>query len=82
MSKKEYGGCARIPFSFFFDRENLRVIQICYRNRPQTFFFFYSCTMHSVVIQFFISPTNAQLICFKTLKFTLKYTVIYIFNYV
>jgi len=38
--KKEYGGCARISFSFFFDRENLNVIQICYRDRPQTYFFF------------------------------------------
>jgi hypothetical protein len=37
--KKEYGGCARISFSFFFDRDNLRVIQICYRDRPQKYFF-------------------------------------------
>ena len=27
------------------------------------------------VIHSFISPTNAQLICFKILKFTLKYTI-------
>jgi hypothetical protein len=31
--------------------------------------------MHFDVIQSFISPTNAQLICFKILKFTLKYTI-------
>jgi hypothetical protein len=31
--------------------------------------------LHSYVIQSFISPTNAQLICFKILKFTLKYTI-------
>jgi len=31
--------------------------------------------MHSDVIQSFISPTNAKLICFKILKFALKYTV-------
>jgi hypothetical protein len=31
--------------------------------------------MHSDVIQSFICPTNAQLICFKILKFTLKYTI-------
>jgi hypothetical protein len=31
--------------------------------------------MHSDVIQSFISLTNAQLICFKILKFTLKYTI-------
>jgi len=37
--KKEYGGCARISFSFYFDRENLNVIQICYRDRLQTYFF-------------------------------------------
>jgi hypothetical protein len=37
--KKEYGGCARISFSFFFDRENLRFIQICYREGPHTYFF-------------------------------------------
>jgi hypothetical protein len=36
--KKEYGGCARISFSFLFDRENLRVIQICYRGRTQKYF--------------------------------------------
>jgi hypothetical protein len=27
------------------------------------------------IIHSFISPTNAQLICFKILKFTLKYTI-------
>jgi len=31
--------------------------------------------VHSDVIQSFISPINAQLICFKILKFTLKYTI-------
>jgi len=31
--------------------------------------------VHFDVIQSFISPTNAQLICFKILKFTLKHTV-------
>ena len=36
---------------------------------------FHSCTVHSDVIQSFISPTNAQPICFKILKFTLKYTI-------
>jgi len=36
---------------------------------------FHSCTMHSDVIQSFISQTNAQPICFKILKFTLKYTL-------
>jgi hypothetical protein len=35
--------------------------------------FFHSCTVHFDVIQSFISPTNAQQICFKTLKFTLQY---------
>jgi len=35
----------------------------------------HSCAVHSHVIQSFISPTNAQLICFKILKFTLKYTI-------
>jgi len=29
----------------------------------------------SIVIQAFISPTNAQQICLKILKFTLKYTI-------
>jgi hypothetical protein len=38
-----------------------------------TFIFFHSCTVHSDVIHSFITPTNAQLICFKRLKFTLKY---------
>jgi len=28
-----------------------------------------------ISIQSFISPTNAQLICVKILKFTLKYTI-------
>ena len=36
---------------------------------------FHICTVHSDVIQSFISPTNAQLICFKILKFPLKYTI-------
>ena len=31
--------------------------------------------MHSDVIQPSISPTNSQPICFKILKFTLKYTI-------
>jgi len=35
----------------------------------------HSCTVHSDLIQSFIGPTNAQLICFKILKFTLKYTI-------
>jgi hypothetical protein len=35
---------------------------------------FHISTMHSDVIQSFINPTNAQLICYKILKFTLKYT--------
>jgi len=39
------------------------------------FFFFHSCAVHSDVIQSFISPTNAQLICFKILKLTLKCTI-------
>jgi len=34
---------------------------------------FHSCTVHFDLIQSFISPTNAKYICFKTLKFTLKY---------
>ena len=38
-------------------------------------FFFHSCTVHSDVSQSFISPTNAQPIFFKILKFTLKYTI-------
>jgi len=29
----------------------------------------------NILILSFISPTNAQLICFKVLKFTLKYTI-------
>ena len=37
-------------------------------------FKFHSCIVHSDVIHSFISPTNAQLIGFKILKFTLKYT--------
>jgi len=37
--------------------------------------FFHSCPVHSDVIHSFISPTNAQPICFKILKFTLKYTI-------
>ena len=36
---------------------------------------FHICTVHSDVIQYFISPTNAQPICFKILKFTLKNTI-------
>ena len=44
-------------------------------NKTQVVSFFYSCTVHSDVIQSFISPTNAQPICFKILKFTLKYTI-------
>jgi len=36
---------------------------------------FHSCIAHSDVIQSFISPTDAQPICFKILKFTLKYTI-------
>ena len=36
---------------------------------------FRSCTVHSGVIQSFISPTNAQPICFKILNFTSKYTI-------
>jgi len=39
-------------------------------------FFFHCCTVHFDVIQFFISPNNAQQVCFKILKFTLKYRVI------
>jgi len=31
--------------------------------------------MHSDVIQSFISPTNEQPVCFKILKYTLKYTM-------
>jgi hypothetical protein len=34
---------------------------------------FHSCTVHFDVTNLFITPTNAQQICFKTLKFTLKY---------
>jgi len=34
-------------------------------------FFFHSCTLHSDIIQSFISPTSAQPICFKILQFTL-----------
>jgi len=60
----------------FMSQENnedclLRVLSCCY----ELWINFHSCTMHSDTIQSFISPTNAQLICFKILKFTLKYTV-------
>jgi len=34
--------------------------------------FVHSCTVHSDVIKSFITPTNAQTICFKILQFALK----------
>jgi hypothetical protein len=34
---------------------------------------FHSCAVHFDLSNFFITPTNAQLICFETLKFNLKY---------
>jgi hypothetical protein len=34
---------------------------------------FHSCTMHFDVLKSFICPTNTQLNCFKTLKFTLRF---------
>jgi hypothetical protein len=43
--------------------------------------FFYSFTVHSDVIPSFISPTNAQLICFQILKFTLQFTINAFFVY-
>jgi len=36
---------------------------------------FHSCTLHFGVIKFFICLTNAQLNCFKMLKFTLWFTI-------
>jgi hypothetical protein len=33
------------------------------------------CSQYAPVTQSFISPTNEQTICFKILKFTLKYTI-------
>jgi hypothetical protein len=36
---------------------------------------FYSCTLQLDVIESFIRPTNAQLNCFKILKFTPKFTI-------
>jgi nucleoside phosphorylase len=35
----------------------------------------HSCTVHLDIIKSFISPTNAQLVCFKILKLTLKFTI-------
>jgi hypothetical protein len=37
--------------------------------------FLHSCTVHLDVIKSLIRPTNAQLNCFKILKFTLKFTI-------
>jgi len=36
---------------------------------------FHSYTVHSDVIQSFISPNNGKPICFKILTFALKYTI-------
>ena len=36
---------------------------------------FHSCTVHFDVIKSFIFPPNAQLICFKILKFSLRFTI-------
>ena len=41
----------------------------------ETWLFFHSSTVHSDVIQSFICPTNAKPVCFKILKFTLKYII-------
>ena len=40
-----------------------------------TTFYFHSCTVQFDVIKSFIRPTNAQLNCFKMIKFTLRFTV-------
>jgi hypothetical protein len=53
-----------------------KVFMYSYINKHLHLSNFHSCTFHSDVIQSFISPTNAQLICVKTLKFTLKYITI------
>ena len=36
---------------------------------------FHSCTVHFDVINYFICPNNAQLNCFKFLKFTLRFAI-------
>ena len=38
-------------------------------------YFFHSCTVHFDVIKSFICPTNAQLNCFKMLKFTIRFAI-------
>jgi len=37
--------------------------------------FFHRCTVHPDVTESFIRPTNAQLMFFKILKFTLRLTI-------
>jgi len=42
---------------------------------PKNFtIFFHSCNLHLDTIESFIYPTDAQLDCYKMLKFTLKFT--------
>jgi len=45
------------------------------KNPGTFFFFFHSCAVHLEFSKSFIRPTNAQLNCFKILKFTLKFTI-------
>jgi hypothetical protein len=60
-------------YLFMSDCLSLKTEPVCFTEKSVNNF--YSCTVHSAVIQSFISPTNAQPICFKILKFTLKYTI-------
>jgi len=61
---------SRIGAPYIYDISRLRVNK--HLHLPN----FHSCTLHSDVIRSFINPTNAQLICFKILKFALKYITI------
>ena len=57
------------------DTETCRAEKINSQLKLSILGFFHSCTVHSDVIQSFIIPTIAQPVCFKILKFTLKYTI-------
>jgi len=48
---------------------------LCLHGMDRDIFNFHSYIVQFDVIQSFISLTNAQLICFKILKFTVKYTI-------
>jgi hypothetical protein len=68
------GTCCRKVIRAYQDSwdHRCRLLFCCMRNSDRNRV---SKKWHTNVIQSFISPNNAQLICFKILKFTLKCTI-------